>query len=145
MNKTGPKISAAQGFTLIELMMVVVIVGILAAIALPAYNDYITRGKLPDATNTLADTRIRLEQYFQDNRTYLDVGAITFTCPGASKYFTFACARTATTYTLTATGKNDLSAFSYTLDQSNAKTSSTPSNWGGTNQPCWIMRKGDSC
>ncbi len=60
----------AKGFTLIELMIVVAIIGILSMIGIPAYNDYVTRGKLVDATSKLADMRIQLEQYYQDNRNY---------------------------------------------------------------------------
>jgi len=75
-----------KGFTLIELMIVVVVIGILASIGIPAYNDYVTRGKLVEATSALSDGRIKMEQYFQDNRTY--VGG---TCPAATTRFTFNC------------------------------------------------------
>jgi len=59
-----------SGFTLIELMVVVAIVAILAAVALPAYNDYVTRSKLTDAVTGLSDFRVRMEQFYQDNRRY---------------------------------------------------------------------------
>ncbi|HUV99447.1 MAG TPA: prepilin-type N-terminal cleavage/methylation domain-containing protein, partial [Gallionella sp.] len=53
---TGLKKSG--GFTLIELMIVVAVIAILSAIAIPAYNDYVIRGKLVDATTQLSDGRI---------------------------------------------------------------------------------------
>ncbi len=125
------------GFTLVEMMIVVAIVAILSAIALPAYTDYVRRGKIPEATTGLAQARIGMEQWFQDNRTY--VGG---PCPSASKHFTFACNTGATTFDITASGIGDMASFAYTVDQSNARTSSTPWGNGAT---CWIARKGDTC
>ena len=130
---------ASNGFTLIELMVAVAIVAILAAIALPAYQDYVRRGIIQDGTSALAQGRIAMEQWFQDNRTY--VGA---TCPTNTKYFTFSgcTTATATTYTITATGQGAVTGFNYTINQNNVRASTT--SWGnGTT--CWIMRKGDSC
>ena len=60
----------ARGFTLIEVMIVVAIVAVLAAIALPNYADYVKRGKIIEATSALSDLRTRYEQYYLDNRTY---------------------------------------------------------------------------
>lgn len=106
-----------RGFTLIELMVVVAVVGILASVAIPAYNDYVTRGKLVEGTSTLADGRVKMEQFFQDNRTY--VGG---TCPAATTNFTYTCScLLATAYLITATGVGNLSDFSYTINQANAK------------------------
>ncbi len=60
-----------QGFTLIELMITVAIVAILLSIALPSYRDYVLRGQLTEGITQLTDMRIKLEQYYQDNRTYV--------------------------------------------------------------------------
>lgn len=131
-----------RGFTLIELMIVVVIVGILASVGLPAYQDYVTRGKLAEATSNLSDARIKMEQYFQDNRTYDTGGGCPASIQTSSKYFNYACSNLAgDTFTVTATGKDNLSTFRFTINQANARTSNTP--WG--NGSCWITTKGGSC
>lgn len=128
---------AQRGFTLIELMVTVAIVAILASIAYPAYQDYVRRGYIPEATSGLGEGRIAMEQWFQDNRTY--VGAA---CPGNTQRFTFACNQTATTFTITATGQGVMAGFSYTIDQDNTRTSTTP--WGNSSN-CWVTKKGGQC
>jgi type IV pilus assembly protein PilE len=140
-----------KGFTLVELMVVVAIIGILSAVAVPAYSDYVLRGKLTEAFTGLADGRVRMEQYFQDNRTYLS-GAncgISANLP-SSKYFTFTCpAPTATTYTIKATGiaTQGTGGLEYTIDQSNGKASNiTKSGWSNPSpNTCWATKKGGSC
>lgn len=133
------------GFTLVELMIVVAIVGILSAIAIPSYQDYIIRGRIPDATSNLAGKRVQMEQFYQDNRTYVGATAV---CPDTaiSQYFDFTCTGQSTTaYTLTATGKSSMTGFVYTIDQSNAKaTTAVPADWT-TNATCWVTGKGGTC
>ena len=136
------------GLTLIELMIVVATVGILATIALPAYTDYLIRGRIPDATSGLAAKRVQMEQYFQDNPTY--VGAPACAADAAtSRFFDFSCnpAATATTYTLAAVGKAPMAGFGYTLDQANARTSNiTRAGWANPNpNTCWAIKKDGSC
>jgi type IV pilus assembly protein PilE len=153
----------AKGFTLIEIMITVAIIGILASIALPAYGNYVTRGKIPDATSNLASKRVLMEQFFQDNHTYVAAPACD-TDTTSSKYFTFSCViapgvaptvGAPNVYTIAAVGNNPgtMAGFTYTIDQSNIKASviASPAKdlWifdMSTNPPtCWIINTGGQC
>ena len=57
---------AQKGFTLIELMIVVAIIGILAAVAIPAYQDYIARGQVSEAVTLTAGAKTPLAEYYSD-------------------------------------------------------------------------------
>jgi len=65
-----------KGFTLIELMIVVAVIGILAAIAYPSYLDYVVRSKRADAMNALANVRIQQEKYRANNTTFGSVASL---------------------------------------------------------------------
>jgi type IV pilus assembly protein PilE len=130
-------------------MITVAIVGILAAIALPSYADYVTRSKIIDGTTKLGDFKSKMDKYFMDNRTYLNGAAcgVTPLAPSPSDYFRLTCAATATTYTLTATGipANSMpAAFVYQVTETNAKRSFGPAGWAG-NATCWALRKDGTC
>jgi len=138
-----------RGFTLIELMVTVLIVGILAAVAVPMYNDYVLRGQLVEATNALAVLRARMERHFQDNRTYVTVGSFTSPCDGSSNAGTFTLSCTgvsATAFTAQAVGAGVTSGFTFTVNQQNTRTSTVASRWGGaTCGSAWITKKGQVC
>lgn len=137
----------SRGFTLIEVMIVVGIIAILAAIAMPAYQEYIKRGQIVDGLVPLADMGGKLEQYFQDNRTYEDACGTSglAPAPAATARFKYTCALDVKTYTVTATGTGSMSGFVFTLNQQGQRaTTGTPSGWtAGTN--CWSARKDGSC
>ena len=135
-----------RGFTLVELMVVVAIIGILTVIGYPAYGDYVTRSKIPDATSNLATMRVQMEQFFQDNRTYAGASPCT---AAATQNFSFSCpVATLTTYTLRAQGVGSMLGFTYTIDQNNNKqTTQLPTNgkWGTAPVACWVTNKGGAC
>jgi len=157
----------ARGFTLIELMIVVAVVAVLAAIAVPNYTDYITRSKFAEATSTLGNLRIKLEQYYQDNRRYsTTTGGGTCGLPGGNtptvgdaKYFTYACASTNPAaspagdqrYVITATGIGGLAGLTFTINESNTKATGVVSGSAiatsgyTANAACWIVKKPAQC
>ena len=59
-----------QGFTLIELMIVVAIIGILAAIAIPAYQDYTIRAQVSEGLNLSGAAKAAVTEYFQDQGAF---------------------------------------------------------------------------
>lgn len=153
--RTSPLGRRARGFTLIELMVVVVIVGILAAIALPSYADYVRRSKIIEATTGMSDMHTRMEQYFLDNRLYNNGGNTCGVDPTVAeknvKTFTLACVASATGYVVTATGKasEGMGGFVYvytnTLAVPDLKTTTSTGPWNKNSANCWVTRKDGSC
>ena len=142
-----------RGFTLIEVMVAIAIVGILSAIAFPSYTAYILRGKMVEASTNLLAMRTAMEQYYQDNRGYASVSAtIVSPCDATKmplmKNFTMTCAigTPAAGYTATATGSNASTAgFSFAIDNVGNQNSTMGSIWGGASYACWIMKNGTTC
>lgn len=135
------------GFTLIELMIVVVIVAILASVALPAYQGYVTRSRIAEATAALAAKRASVEQFFDNNRTYINAPACALD-NATSHSFSFSCTvSTATTYTIEALGTGPMTGFTFSINQANARvTDAVPAGWALPNpNTCWVTRKGGEC
>lgn len=137
------------GFTLVEIMITVAIIGILSAVALPIYQDYVLQGRLVDATNALSSLRVRMEQYYQDNRTYLSTSTTTSPCASSSDagLFTITCPTlTATTWIAQAQGSKQVASFKYTINQDGTMaTTGLPTKWGSPANGCWIIHKGGTC
>ncbi|WP_275684555.1 type IV pilin protein [Scleromatobacter humisilvae] len=131
------------GFTLIELMIAVAIVGILTMVALPAYKDYVKRGKLTEAFNQLSACSVSYGQYYQDSRTYVS-GPIA-SC--VSQNFTYSVSSpSATDYTLLATGSTSVvTGFTFSINsQGTRATTAAPSGWP-TSTTCWVSSRSGSC
>ena len=139
----------SRGFTLIELMIAVAIIAILAAIAIPSYSEYVRRGRITEAVSALSGMRVKMEQFFQDNRTYAGACVLGTIAPPPTDTtnFTYACAGLGlTTYTVTATGVGGLAGYSYSIDQSNVRSTvmTAPSTWPSS-ATCWVLKKDGSC
>lgn len=157
MHANQSKTHRDRGFTLIELMVAIVIVAILASIAIPSYQAYVRRGQLAEAFTTLSDMRVKMEQWYQDNKFY-GTSSTSTACPTlapaygafpiAGKYFTISCgglgAAPAQTYTLTATGSGGLTTgYAYTINQNGIK-GTTSFNNASSSAACWLTKAG-SC
>jgi type IV pilus assembly protein PilE len=136
----------SQGFTLVEMLIVVAIVGILAAIAVPMYNDYILRAQLVPGQTGLQALRVKMEQSYQDNRVYI--------CPAAAQLvidsnWTVTCnLPTPQSFLLTATGTGGRVngsgvPFVYTINETGARaTTGAPADWmSPAVANCFVTRK----
>ena len=85
-----------QGFTLIELMIVVAIIGILAAVALPAYQDYTVRAKLSEVVLAASGMKTNVSEFFQVNSRMPAVGSISTTTQNSKIVNTIVYSTTAT-------------------------------------------------
>ncbi|WP_426114400.1 type IV pilin protein [Massilia sp. PWRC2] len=135
-----------SGFSLIEVMVTVAIIGILTAIALPSYRDYVIRGRLGEAFSALATVQPNAEQFWSNTRSFANFDTASNVFPTSSANFTYALSgATNTAYLVTATGRGTLLGFKFTIDQQgNRATTGVPSGWT-SNDSCWVDRKAGTC
>lgn len=123
------KTPSHRGFTLIELMIAIAVVGILAAVAIPAYSNYVVRGNRAAAQQHLLDLAQRQQQFLADSRVYKgSVNELNMTTPAAvSKFYTIGIAAgegPPPTFTITATpiaGSKQAADGNLSIDQAGAK------------------------
>jgi type IV pilus assembly protein PilE len=133
----------ARGFTLVEVMITVAILGILTAVALPHYRDYVVRTRLTEAFSALSGLQPAAEQLWSNTRSFATVSTIL---PPNTNTFSYTVSNaTVSSYTVTATGAAQVAGFVFTIDQSgNRATTAVPTGWT-TNAGCWIDKRGGLC
>ncbi|WP_390904104.1 type IV pilin protein [Shewanella phaeophyticola] len=125
-----------KGFTLIEVMITVVIVGILASIAYPSYTSFITKSGRSEGTAAVLRVANLQEQYYIDNRVFAedmtDLGMSAEPFLTENGYYSVDSVGT-TTYTITATAKGRQA----TLDSTCGTITLTAAGVKGTSKECW--------
>lgn len=138
--------AAARGFTLIELMMAVAVVGIIMAIALPAYQDSLTRGRREDGKAKASEVAQKLERFYSENLTFTTdltkLGYASATSVASDRgYYTIAVAANdsstiASSFKITAT-PTGVQASKDTLCRKLYLTSDNVRTAEGTGNTCW--------
>jgi type IV pilus assembly protein PilE len=115
-----------NGFTLIELMIVVAVIAVLALIAIPAYSDYVTRSKRADGKAGLLAYQLEQEKFRANNPTYSPAASLGLPANSPDGHYTIGVSgATATSFMLTAApnaSQNDPVCETLTIDQSSNKS-----------------------
>ena len=147
MDILNSQMNKLRGFTLIELMIVVAIVGIIAAVAVPNYIDYVRRGHVADMTSALSDAKLKVEQRYADSRTYdnafCSTTAVIINETDNHRVTCLTAGGTNQTFIITGVGKDSIAGFTYTINELGTKGSTLGSPWGGAVVPGrWVMKNG---
>lgn len=121
-----------RGFTLLELMIVLVVLGILASVALPSYQNYVKSSRARAATADLVALSAAVENVFQRTLTYPSgLEDINTWRPSNDDFFDYEYDySTDNTYTLTAKGKNAMAGCDLSLTQDNTRTVTSKQDCG---------------
>jgi len=134
---------AQRGFTLIELLIVVAVIAILTAIALPMYRDYVVRSNRSDAIISLTELANLEEKFYSNQLSYTTAfTSLSFSTTSPNRYYTLGITTNSTTgYTLTATPIGQQAAEDKTCQQftlnSFGQRSAADSGGSDTSQKCW--------
>ena len=145
--------SNQSGVTLIELMVVIIIIGILSAIAYPNYIEHVRRNALQGAFARMGDLKVKLDQFYDSNRQY---GTFALSPPcghdgaasridfSSAEGFDFSCTLSnaaAQDFVITATGSSGRAVgHTYTLNSNNVK-STTQFKGSTVTAACWLDKK----
>ena len=139
-NKTQLITNRSKGFTLIEIMITIAIIGVITAVAWPSYERYQEKGRRADGISALLQNSANLEKCFINHGAYNHARCnVSVPSPSSSteNYYTIAIVRAADTYTITATPKNaqagDAECATLTVDQLGEKKSTG----SATEKRCW--------
>lgn len=142
-----------QGVTLIELVIVIVIIGILASIAVPTYSEYVLRSHRVEAKSALMKLAAAQEQYYLQNNTYATASKLSTAPPGGlgipatteNGWYTIVIADGANTAGFTATATSagsqtrDTKCVTFTINQLGQKTA-TKSGGADASDDCWLKK-----
>lgn len=138
-----------KGFTLIELMIVVAIIGILAAVAIPAYGNYTRKAKVTEVTNAMGAVGNALIEYYQDQGSFPTIGDLSSinTSLGMTIPSTYVSAATVTPVSghaeqcdITATFSNAIAAEFLNQTLTLRVQQGVKGNWSGTVKQTYIPR-----
>ncbi len=140
-----PLSKSMAGFTLLEIMVVVVIIGILMALILPSYQDSVRKSRRSDAMSAILDVANRLEQYMLDNNAYTndmkELGFANDPMVSPEGHYNVDATTGTNSYTITATAKadnvqiNDTKCRSFSLTSTGVK--SALDSGGTVSVQCW--------
>ncbi|MDP9711865.1 UNVERIFIED_ORG: type IV pilus assembly protein PilE [Pseudomonas fluorescens] len=126
-----------RGFTLIEIMIVIAIIGIMLTIGLPSYNEYVKKGRRADVVSTLSEQAQILERFYSKNNVYTGVTGLST----GNDFYTITPTITDQTFLLTATRKTGTAMATdkcgdFTLTNTGVRSMNNATT-GLTTKDCW--------